>query len=267
MTRSAPHETYRSPIFSWKGVRCASYSCPLWNSTTTALTVGRISLASAPAAGAKLLSIGGTGTITVNSAYVNGVAKPLDLEYKSDGVYVSEFQGIGYWTDTTLTITNTAALVEIPASATAATVYPSSSVVTLTGVAGLTSSIAVMAKYEGGEQNIGSAFTSAYNQETGVTTMTFNGSATVTVEDEAISVTPVLAAEAPFGVAEEKPSFSVKTIPGLWYSLESCDSATGSFTAESTVQATGTTTSLNATATPNPVKYYKLGVDVAAPAE
>ena len=245
----------------------ADYTGTLNNSTTTALTVGRISLASAPAAGAKLLSIGGTGTITVNSVYVNGVATPLDLEYKSDGVYVSEFQGIGYWTDTTLTITNTAALVEIPASATAATVYPSSSVVTLTGVAGLTSSIAVMAKYEGGEQNIGSAFTSAYNQETGVTTMTFNGSATVTVEDEAISVTPVLAAEAPFGVAEEKPSFSVKTIPGLWYSLESCDSATGSFTAESTVQATGTTTSLNATATPNPVKYYKLGVDVAAPAE
>lgn len=245
----------------------AGYSGTLNNSTTTALTVERISLDSEPAAGAKLLSIGGTGTITVNSVYVNGFATPLDLEYKSDGVYVSEFQGIGYWTDTTLTITNTAALVEIPASATAATVYPSSSVVTLTGGAGLTSNIAVMAKYEGGEQDIGSAFTPAYNQETGVTTMTFNGSATVTVGDEAISVTPALAASEPVALAEEKPSFAVKTIPGLWYSLESCDTASGTFTAETTVQATSTTTSLTATAEPNPVKYYKLGVDVAAPAQ
>ncbi len=65
----------------------ADYTGTLNNSTTTALTVGRISLASAPAADTLLLATNGTGTVTVNAVYVNGSDSGMQVVYKEGGVY------------------------------------------------------------------------------------------------------------------------------------------------------------------------------------
>ena len=82
----------------------ADYTGTLNNSTTTALTVGRISLASAPAADTLLLATNGTGTVTVNAVYVNGNDSGMQVVYKEGGVYspaatyVAEYGGVQYET-------------------------------------------------------------------------------------------------------------------------------------------------------------------------
>ena len=77
-----------------------------------------------------------------------------------------------------------------------------------------------------------------------------------------VSVTPALGDDSPIGVeaATMKPTFAVKAIPGLWYALESCDTATGAFTAGTAVQATGSSITLTAAEAPATVKYYKIKV-------
>ncbi len=248
----------------------SGYSGTIVNNTDKTLTIATLALGDGATVdpGTPLLSIGGSGAVSVTAVTVGGAAADFEWEYDDECVFVKTpiNRHAGYMDGTTAVITNTAATVAIPESAKGVTFYPTTSSFAFTGGTGLLGGledIAIKSKYEGGEQNIFGIF----SLDPITYTFSLNARASLTVGEEVVSVTPALAAEAPFGVAEEKPSFSVKTIPGLWYSLESCDSATGSFTAESTVQATGTTTSLNATATPNPVKYYKLGVDVAAPAE
>ena len=69
-----------------------TYSGVITNNTTATLNITTIALAegSSVAGGAKLLAIGGSGSFSVGSVTVGGVAQSVTLVKKSDGIYVAE---------------------------------------------------------------------------------------------------------------------------------------------------------------------------------
>ena len=66
----------------------STYSGTISNSSSTTLNIGTLELTSTPTTGTKILSTGGTGTISVGAVTVNGEAADFRWESRSDGVYV-----------------------------------------------------------------------------------------------------------------------------------------------------------------------------------
>ena len=249
-------------------VASGSVGMAVTNTTSTTLTITTLALAEGAdvSTGAKILSKGGTGTITVGGVTLGGVAISPSLEYKTDGVYIALDPGVGYMDDTTAVITNTASIVTtIPASATVAKIFPVTEGFVLAAEDGFAGSVQVLAKYidaneDVQEQNIAGIFTIAgYG-----TIWTLNSSALV----GGVKLQPEVAATTPMTMGANT-TFSIKTIPGLYYAVQ-----TGSFNeygvwvpagtsaSGNAVQAISGTTSVTAPELDEDdvVKYYRIGV-------
>lgn len=249
-------------------VASGSVGMAVTNTTSTTLTIATLALAEGAdvSTGAKILSKGGTGIITVGGVTLGGVAISPSLEYKTDGVYIALDPGVGYMDDTTAVITNTASIVTtIPASATVAKIFPVTEGFKLAAEDGFVGSVQVLAKYidaneDVQEQNIAGIFTIANYG----TIWTLNSSALV----GGVKLQPEVAATTPMTMGANT-TFSIKTIPGLYYAVQ-----TGSFNGSgewvpaetsasgNAVQAISGTTSVTAPELDEDdvVKYYRIGV-------
>jgi len=210
---------------------------------------------------------------------------PIDHNiYTSDGETV-----VGYMDGTTAVITDTSAAIAMSAlgSATKIKAYPTTSVFTLKGITesniGPLYYLAFWATVGGTEYNITGAFTGIskiFADETGTylvedgDTYTVNfmleGANVVSVEGTDICVTPALADSAPVSVsAAAVPTFSVKTIPGLWYAVKSGTAISGDTVGGTTefgtaAQANSASTTVTGASAPSSgVKYYKVVVGVS----
>lgn len=241
----------------------AGYSGTLNNSTTTALTVGRISLASAPEAGDKLVATSTPTYVNIASGegqgvYVGDTKQDVILEKKSDGIYVAataETETVG---EDTVTVLDTGSNTAVDASSLSGKVAIPGTIANISGVAEENLLLKV-------EYNNGSAQTAYYGGILSVAndgSVSLNGSATV----DGVKVEPeVNTSSDPMTLSGDTPNFTVKTIPGLYYTVQTCDSATGDFSAAgATVQATTASTSLNTDIDSwgenQKVKYYKIKV-------
>lgn len=193
--------------------------------------------------------------------------------YASDGETVA-----GYMDGTTAVITNTSAAVTIPDGVTAITVYLDGGNPVLSGSLTMftqnVNTTSFRVKYgQDGDQLVTSAFPrideAAYTPEGDVYTLTFplkpNG--TVTVGSETIAVTPALDTSAtPIAAGTSEASFTVKTIPGLYYAVGyGSDNITFKAQPGKVVQATSTTTTLTApTGDFSGIRYYKIQVGVSS---
>ena len=261
------------------------YSGTITSTLATPVAITTLARASgtSTAAGAKLLDTGNATSVTVGAVTVGGDAAELDLVYKAGGVYVSELQGAGYWVGTTAVITNSEETVTVPSGATALRIYPSANDTSLVLTAEQAQTLVLYSSYEIGETSYSQDITSAFTASTPVQVdggqkITLSLSATdvdspttVTVDEETISVAPALAAAAPMTLdANAKPTFAVKTIPGLWYRVEAGTemdgtSLGGTGMAGASVQATSTSTALAAPEFPEDgnVLFYKIAVGIS----
>ena len=211
---------------------------------------------SEPAAGDKLLAIGGTNykTVSIASVVKDGAALDLKLTTKSDGIYValpdlvdSDEVPVGYVDDDgNAIITN------------------------LTGKA-----IAVTAdttfKVYYGTLEITGAFDASASLSGETLTLVLSETGSVTVDSVAIPVVPELnlAVAAPFAISEatddtDGATLVVKTIPGLWYAVKYADTLAGlaaSDVATTTyVQATTASTPLTAPTGSSTTRFYRIVV-------
>ncbi|MBR4354951.1 MAG: hypothetical protein IKP97_06640 [Kiritimatiellae bacterium] len=241
----------------------ADYTGTLNNSTTTALTVGRISLASAPEAGDKLVATSTPTYVNIASGegqgvYVGDTKQDVILEKKSDGIYVAataETETVG---EDTVTVLDTGSNTAVDASSLSGKVAIPGTIANISGVAEENLLLKV-------EYNNGSAQTAYYGGILSVAndgSVSLNGSATV----DGVKVEPeVNTASSPMTLSGDTPNFTVKTIPGLYYTVLTSDSATSGFDAAGdAVLATGTSTELNtgddSWGENENVKYYKISV-------
>lgn len=238
------------------------------NNTSAVLSIGTLALP----AGAlvtpdtKLLSTGGTGTITLGAVSVGGVVV-TDLVYErknkgaeGDGIYVTATVSTETVGEETVKVLDTGANTSVDATGISGKVAIPGTVTQITGVT--SANLLLKVTY-----NDGTAQTKYYGilAVDGSGNVSLNGNATVTVNDTVVKVEPELRETGPITVAAATsvPTLTVKTIPGLWYGLKSCATANGSYTAEDSEQAKGATVSLTAGAVTT-VKYYKVVVGTTA---
>ena len=246
------------------------YAGSIVNNSTATLSIGTLSLPAGAdvSCGAKLLSTDGTGTITVGSITVGGVALS-NVSYsrntsgaEGDGFYVNAAAtttGTGESAVTTVTTdgSTTSVAVTLDNDYSGKIAVPANvATLTVTGptiTAGQLQLVTTQGTYDNLLSYSAGAVSlnpSAYYQ---------NGEG----EANKIYVEPKTAASDPMTMpgATTAPSFSIKTIPGLYYVVRS-GTDPSSLTAGSATQATTTTTGLTGPALGNEdtVRYYKISV-------
>ena len=246
------------------------YEGSIVNNSTATLSIGTLSLPAGAdvSCGAKLLSTGGTGTITVGSITVGGVALS-NVSYsrntsgaEGDGFYVNAAAtttGTGESAVTTVTTdgSTTSVAVTLDNDYSGKIAVPANvATLTVTGptiTAGQLQLVTTQGTYDNLLSYSAGAVSlnpSAYYQ---------NGEG----EANKIYVEPKTAASDPMTMpgATTAPSFNIKTIPGLYYVVRS-GTDPSSLTAGSATQATTTTTGLAGPALGNEdtVRYYKISV-------
>ena len=253
------------------------YAGSIVNNSTATLSIGTLSLPAGAdvSCGAKLLSTGGTGTITLGSITVGGVA----LSNVSYSRNTSGAEGDGFYVNAAATTTGTGesavTIITTDGSTTSVAVtldndysgkiaIPANvATLTVTGptiTAGKLQLVTTQGTYDNLLSYSAGAVSlnpSAYYQ---------NGEG----EANKIYVEPKTAASNPMTMpgATTAPSFSIKTIPGLYYAVQ-----TGAFNGSGVwvpdgygdaVQATSASTSVTAPEFSGTVQYYKIGVGLTA---
>ena len=169
----------------------------------------------------------------------------------------------GYMENATAVITNTTADITVPASATAvALAFSTGNSIELTSeTVDLTYSgkVIVYATDANGAKtstDISGAFKVTKSDNT--YTVALDGTKTV----GGVTVQPEVAASEPMTLTGDAPVFKIKTIPGLWYSVQSGTNPS-TLSAGTPMQATGATTTLNQATElgdEETVRYYKIAV-------
>ena len=248
---------------------------------TKSATISTLALSAVPNVGDKLLATNG-GSISISAVTAGGEAQTVKLKYKADGVYVDgaiDFE-VGYIYATTAVITNaSAASVTIPATVTTLQFIPMahSTEIALEDGSQLATVMVFTRNAETGETlcDASGAFTRTIDKENNKVTITLNGEGTVVVNEETIKVQPEPAVDADMTIAtvseSEKQSLTVKTIPGLYYSLWSSDTVSGAALGGTIdkpakpIQATSAETVVNNGAVVGSgVRYYKVVVGATA---
>ncbi len=182
----------------------------------------------------------------------------------------------GYMDGSTAVITNTTSEISIPSSATLIKVTPTSDETTFTGITvsniGTLNNVQIWTSGSNGA-NVTQAFVDAQKigQDTTGKYLIDMGDGTYKVKfmlDESksvngVSVKPeVDTATTPMAVASANTTFTVKTIPGLYYGVVYGATADGTMKVESgnVVQAETSSTSLQAPVVDSGVRYFKIAV-------
>lgn len=248
--------------------KMTDYTGTIVNNMGTAFTVDELALATAPASGTKILSTGGTGTVTLSAVTVGGAAATFGVKKGDDGYYAgyaSTTTGEGSEAVTTVDASSEVSevAVTVPASYSGKVVIPANvKKLTITGETVPAANIGLKAPYAGHADNIYYGIVTIGEGNV----VSLNGEATV----GGVKVQPEVKTGdsiTPMTLGASAPIFKVKTIPGLYYAVRAAGSL--SDLAENCkygepVQATGSSIdNLEAPTFPGPVIYYKIdaGVD------
>ena len=239
----------------------ADFTGTISNTSAQNITVEiqKFVVTSEPAAGDKLLAIGGTNykTVSIASVVKDGAALDLKLTTKSDGIYValpdlvdSADTPVGYVDDAgNAIITNlTGKAIAVTADSTFKVYY--------------------------GTLEITGAFDATASLSGETLTLVLSESGSVTVDSVAIPVVPELnlAVAAPFAISEatdddDGATLVVKTIPGLWYAVKYADTIAGLAASDvattAYVQATTASTPLTAPTGAATTRFYRIIVKPA----
>ncbi len=240
--------------------------------TPTTLTIQKVKLAAAPTLGDKLVGTTTPDALTVATTgeygvYVGETHQVVLLEKKSDGIYVAataETETVG---EDTVTVLDTGANTAVDASSLSGKVAIPGTVAQITGVAAENLLLKVTYTPDGGDST--TDYYSGILSVDGSGNVSLNPSGTVTISGDTISVAPQAdTASTPMTMSAATPSFTMKTIPGLWYRAAVCASPDGTFTSGGTaVQATSTSTTVNGTAewgSGEKVRYYRIKAGAAS---
>ena len=238
--------------------------------TPTAITVNKVKLASTPAAGDKLIATSTPDYVNIatgdgQGVYVGDIKQNITLMKKSDGIYVaasSSTTGEGSGAVTTVETDSSATAVE--ASVTVEEGY-AGTIVIPSNVKKLNISGATV-------EDSKLKLKVAYNETTTIyeNVLTRDGSGNVSLKDDAKVGDVKVKAEVKTGDAEHPPmamtgsapSFTAKTIPGLYYAVKAAsnlsDLDNNKYKYGEAKQATGDTLSLDAPTFPGTVQYYRI---------
>ena len=241
----------------------AGYTGTISNTSGKDLTITTLAreAGTSTASGTKLLATSGAD-IAVTGVTIGGATQELTLYYADDGVYVDgtvEATTTGEGSEAVTTI-------ETAGNVTSVTVDLGD---TYSGKVDLPGNITALTVTGGATVNANQLrLVTTQGTYAGIlalsgTAVSLDGTKSVTIEAETVSVTPTVAASAPMTMpgATTAPSFSIKTIPGLYYVVRSGTSPS-LLTAGDATQATTTTTGLAGPALGNEdtVRYYKISV-------
>ena len=209
------------------------------------ITVSGVTLSPTPTSG-----VADTHVVTTTSAGTT----TYELEY--------DFNAVGSITDGKATITDGTKKVTVPKEATSIETVPVASIKLEDGSTVGTGDITV--KY--GEITTTGAYTITKDGNVISFAINTTENAAVTVGEESIKVKPEIRTGAdtePMTLDGDTPGFTVKTIPGLYYSAESCSTPNGTFTSASVPrQATTASTVIETDDDMDgvTVKYYRIKV-------
>lgn len=240
-----------------------NYTGIVSNNTTSALVITTLAKdgGTSTASGTKLLDTN-DGNITVTGVTIGGVSQNLTLYYATDGVYVdgkTTTEGAGEGAVTTIATSNdtTTVTIALPADYAGSIVVPPN----VESLATSGTSIAlnkVAVKY--GNIDISGAFT--IDGSAGDITLALDPNGAV----GGVKVQPEVKTDesaVPMSMGASAATFTVKAIPGLWYSVEAADTIDGLSNPSdrgTPVQADSTTVNPVAPAFTGTVKYYRIKV-------
>ena len=243
--------------------KMTDYTGTIVNNMGTAFTVDELALATAPASGTKILSTGGTGTVTLSTVTVGGNAATFGVKKGDDGYYAgyaSTTTGEGGGAVTTVDASSEVSevTVAVPASYSGKVVIPANvKKLTITGETVSAANIGLKAPYAGNADNI---YYGIVNIGEG-NVVSLNGEATVggvKVQPEVKTGNSIT----PMAMGASTPRFKVKTIPGLYYAVKAASSIgdlAGNYKYGEPVQATSSSIdSLEAPTFPGTVIYYQI---------
>ena len=247
---------------------------------TKSATISKVVLPSQPAEGAKILATN-NGTISISVVAVENEDIDGTLSYADGGVWFhwpsisDEYDNpAGYIVGTSAYVTNTANAITLTnTGATYAKFYPSSDgAITVVGATVL-GECDIVVKYRVGDQEREQDINGLYSLDvTGAAqgnyawTLDLNG--TTSVDDETIYFRPQLRGASseitPMQAGDSTTTFTVKTIPGLYYAAVYSDDNSTFKAAYGTTpaQATSATTGVSAPTANDGVRYYKIGCGI-----
>ena len=248
------------------------YTGTIANSAAGKVTVSRVVLSGAPAAGQKVLSTTTPDKVDVAAVYVGDAQQTnLILAKRTDGIYVAaagEAVMVGEESVTSLATASWATTLDV--SGINGKVAIPGTVTQITGVTAANLLLKATYTPEGGSET--TAYYPGILALDASGNVSLNSAASATVGSETVSVAPALdtAAASPMAVADAVLSFAVKTVPGLKYKVVAATAVgesgalSGTETEGASVQATSTSTTVAAPAFPveGNVFYYKIDVEL-----
>lgn len=202
--------------------------------------------------------------VTLSPMPTSGNANYVILSSAGEDVttyYLGEkINDAGYMDGTTAVITDTSRTVTVPSTATAVKIAITGEDATLeSSTLELTEdTVAVYAT------DVNGAMISPAVNITGAFKITRSGSTyKVELDDEVTDVKPAVTTEGgttPMAVTDGAPTFTIKTIPGLWYVVYEGSTVGALAPVRTPSQAEDGTTSVGGTAPESGVKYYKIAV-------
>ena len=236
--------------------------------TLTPFTVEKITLNSAPVAGQLLVESDTPDNIAlsidgVHGVYVGDTKQDIIIGKKSDGIHVAATKSTETVDNETVTVLDTGSNTAVDASSLSGKVAIPGTVTQISGIEAANLLLKVTYTPDGGDSTTG--------YYAGILTLDDSGnvsldpSGTVTIAEETVKVQPETAEDSPMTFTGSSPSFTVKTIPGLWYQVVTGTSMSGTELAGTkeagtAVQATTTTVSPTSPSFSGTVKYYKIAV-------
>ena len=233
--------------------------------TPTALTISRLNLASAPSVNQKLVSTTTPDTINIERVYVGDEQQDIILEKKTDGIYVAAKKSTETVSGDTVTVLDTGSNTSVNASGISGKVAIPGTVTNISGVT--EENLLLKVNYTPQGDSAQTAYYAGILSLDG-STVSLNPEGTV----NNVKVEPEVAESLPMTM-DDSAGFTIKTIPGLYYAVQ-----TGTFdgngdwvsggisVAGDAVQATSSSTSVVAPelGENDVVKYYKISVGLTA---
>ena len=248
------------------------YTGTIANSAAGKVTVSRVVLSGAPAAGQKVLSTTTPNKVDVTAVYVGDAQQTnLILAKRDDGIYVAAVEeAVTVGEDSVTSLATASWATTLDASGINGKVAIPGTVTQITGVTAANLLLKATYTPEGGSEM--TAYYPGILALDASGNVSLDSTASATVGSETVSVAPALdtAAASPMAVADAEPSFAVKTVPGLKYkvvaatALGESGALAGTTTEGASVQATSTSTTVAAPAFPAGanVLYYKIGAEL-----
>ena len=235
---------------------------PTTGVTPTVLTIVKTTLASEPAAGDKLVSASTPDNVTLSAVYVGNTQQEVILEKKTDGIYVAATKSTAMVDEETVTVLDTGSNTTIDATGVSGKVAIPGTVTQISGVEA--ANLLLKVTYISGTEQ-----TEYYS---GILALDGSGNVSLvgnaTVNGVSVPVQPAPADSAPLAMVRAgAPTFTIKTIPGLWYKAKVGTAPTNCAFTGTPVQATSATTSIevsNAFGANDRVKYYKIAVGASS---